>query len=114
MTHRNQTNKLTTWFLTWVAGHTASLEPFEPRSTPVQGCGVWSHWTCGGPRALPRSEAGFGVTGCMTTPELSRTGRLGLVLWDTRQCIFACPVSRHSFGAFMRGYLVCRVPTNAY
>jgi hypothetical protein len=81
-----------------------------------------------GPGALPRWEAGSGavgrvaapkpseqgcgvLAGCTTAPEPSCIGRLGLVLRDTRQCDVARPASRHSFGACMRGYPVCRVPT---
>jgi hypothetical protein len=70
----------------------------------AQGGGVRSRGTCGGLEALLRREAGSGAAGCMATPEPSRTGRLGPMLWGTRQCIVARPASHRSLE------LVCGVP----
>jgi hypothetical protein len=110
----------------WVAGHVVTSEPSHARRWgPVPQDALWlrspssreagsgCHGTCGGPGALragrwglvprggagafPCREAGSRVAGHVATPEPSRTGRLGPVLQDTRQCIVACPASHHSF-----------------
>jgi hypothetical protein len=73
--------------LPWVVGHVVALEPSH---VGRRGPEPRAH---GGSGALPRREAGSEAVGCMATPEPSRTGRLGPVPWDTRQCIVARPAS---------------------